>query len=107
MKNIGYIGQIGHVGYTSSHTVKDESFEINGIRYISKNQPKHDTVFTPPTGINEYFDKWDGKDIIEEYQLIQRKQSKLPRAKREWITNKFHKHFQEVSKHLVKTLGEP
>lgn len=81
---------------------KIESFEVNGVRYVSKKQPKHAPLFASllmlPTSVNTYFDKWDGKDIIEEYQLIQKKQSKLPRAKRDWIVNKFHKHFQELPK---------
>ena len=85
---------------------KIESFEVNGVRYVSKKQPKHAPIPAPlfasllmlPTSVNTYFDKWDGKDIIEEYQLIQKKQSKLPRAKRDWIVNKFHKHFQELPK---------
>ena len=98
---------IGHVGYLSS--VEDESFEVNGVRY--KKQPKHapPALFAPllPTSVNTYFDKWDGKDIIEEYQLIQKKQSKLPRAKRDWIVNKFHKHFQELPENFVKYLGQP
>lgn len=84
--------------------VVDESFEVNGVRYVSKKQPKRNQITAPlffsllmlPTSVNTYFDKWDGKDIIEEYQLIQQKKSKLPKAKRDWVANKFHKHFQEL-----------
>lgn len=88
---------------------KIESLEVNGVRYVSKKQPKHDPLFASlfPKSVNTYFDKWDGKDIIEEYQLIQKKQSKLPRAKRDWIVNKFHKHFQELPETFVKYLGQP
>lgn len=80
-----------------AQVVADESFEVNGVRYVSKKQPKYNPIaLFGLRPINTYFDEWDGKDIIEEYQLIQQKQSKLPRAKRNWIVNTFHKHFQEL-----------
>ena len=72
-----------------------ETFEVNGRTYRQ-------------FGLVKAFDRyWTSNELIEEYQLIQKKQSKPPRAKRDWIVNKFHKHFQELPENFVKYLGQP
>lgn len=75
-----------------------ETFEVNGRTY------RQLQLF----GLVKAFDRyWTSNELIEEYQLIQKKQSKLPRAKRDWIVNKFHTHFQELPENFVKYLGQP
>lgn len=36
-------------------------------------------------------------DIISEYELIQKKQSKLTKSKRDWVVFQFERNFERVS----------
>lgn len=96
---------------------QDESFDLNGVRYapIKKERRKHKHVQSKLGGFmaaasmiylpymmdmygeNKYERKLpDGTDVVKEYGLIQKKQSKLSKWERDTVVLIFEKNYYRV-----------
>lgn len=87
------------------------TFEIDGIRYREKEKsPKRYSkslsrlmlMAAAFSSLDPYAPKpknfeTPNVDIISEYELIQKKQSKLTKSKRDWVVFQFERNFERVS----------
>lgn len=79
--------------------------EVNGIKYISKEQPKMHISKTlmmimimagMTFGDKENRQKAIEIDIVKEYGLIEQKKSNLSKSQRDWVIQEFKKNFQRI-----------
>lgn len=77
--------------------------DINGTTYKPKKQPKQSAKMSKLMLMALMFGGLDSGlksrkrpqvDIIEEFKLIQKKESKLSRNDRDWVVFQFHKRFE-------------
>jgi len=94
-----------------SNQIDMNTFDINGIRYREK--VKEQNRFPKPmsrlmliasafAALDHYSPKqktFEAPDvnIVTEYELIQKKQSKLTKSKRDWVVWQFERNFERVS----------
>jgi len=85
--------------------------EINGIRYREKEKeqnmfPKRISRLMLMASAFAALDPYSPKqktfeapdvNIVTEYELIQKKQSKLTKSKRDWVVCQFERNFERVS----------
>lgn len=77
---------------------------VNGVEYEKVETPKRDSKFTYIEYLLSqfYISKNSGKsskpnvNLVDEFELIQNKQSKLSRSNRDWVVSQFNKHFKPV-----------
>mgnify|MGYP007059442442 CR=1 FL=1 len=79
--------------------------EIEGIKYRMRNPQPHSynstiaklmMMATYFGGMGKPPKKRPEIDIIEEFRLIQKKESKLSRNDRDWVLNEFERHFEKI-----------
>lgn len=77
-------------------TENPNQFTINGVTYEPIYEPNSVRCFPSLTGLGVYDRKRPHVDIREEFELVQRKQSKLCRSDRDWVVRKFHSMYKIV-----------
>ena len=84
--------------------------EINGKKYqkIEREEKKHSKPFSEIymtammfsgmyDGLNRTYKRETPKvDIVQEFELIQQKKSKLSKSQRDWVENQFLNNFREI-----------
>jgi len=85
--------------------------EVNGVKYesIERQGPKMSKSVAsvmmmaqamggglPGLGMGKQYNGPQGVNIVEEYGLIQKKESRLSRREREWVVWKFESTFKKI-----------
>lgn len=83
--------------------------EINGIRYRNRKQKPMATIrpsvhsalimASAFASFDPYYKKRKEPprvDIVKEYELIQNKESRLSRSRRDWVVDQFEKNFERI-----------